>query len=308
MKKVIVIVGPTASGKTKLSIELAKRIDGEVVSCDSMQIYKYMDIGTAKPTKQEMSGVVHHMLDVALPDEEFSVAKYKEMAEVCIDDILRRGKTPIVVGGTGLYANALIYNLDFKDTVCNWEYRHKLEMEAKEYGNKYLHDKLKEIDIESYERLHENDIKRIIRALEVYEFTGMTITQQTEESRKNPPKYDYIVCGLSLDRKKLYERINKRVDIMIEDGLLEEVKNIIKLGYGNTKTASCAIGYKEIFTWLKGECSYCEAIDKIKMESRRYAKRQITWFKRVENVHIIDVDREFEDVIFSMERIINEGR
>lgn len=308
MKKVVVIVGPTASGKTKLSIELAKRINGEIVSCDSMQIYKYMDIGTAKPTKQEMSGVVHHMIDVALPDEEFSVAKYKDMAEECIDDIIQRGKTPIVVGGTGLYANALIYNINFKDTVCDWEYRHKLEMEAMKHGNKYLHNKLKDIDEESYERLHENDLKRIIRALEVYKFTGTTVTQQTKESRKNPPKYDYIVFGLNMDRGKLYEKINKRVDIMIEDGLVDEVENIIKLGYENTKTASCAIGYKEIFAWLKEKCSYKEAIDKIKMESRRYAKRQITWFKRVENIHMVDMDRDFEDVVVLIEHIINEER
>lgn len=308
MEKVVVIVGPTASGKTKLAIELAKRIGGEIVSCDSMQIYKYMDIGTAKPTKQEMSEVVHHMIDVVLPDEEFSVAKYKDMAEGCIEDILRRNKVPIVVGGTGLYANALIYNLDFKDTVCNWEYRNKLEREALKYGNKYLHDKLKEIDKESYDRLHENDVKRIIRALEVYNFTGRTITQQTKESRESPPKYEYIVFGLSVDREELYKRINKRVDIMLENGLVNEVKNIVEFGYENTKTASSAIGYKEIFAWLKGECSYCDAVEKIKMESRRYAKRQITWFKRVENIHMIDMNRDVEDIVSQMEGIINKER
>lgn len=308
MEKVVVIVGPTASGKTKLAIELAKRIDGEIVSCDSMQIYKYMDIGTAKPTKQEMSEVVHHMIDVVLPDEEFSVAKYKDMAEGCIEDILRRNKAPIVVGGTGLYANALIYNLDFKDTVCNWEYRHRLEREALKYGNKYLHDKLKEIDKESYDRLHENDVKRIIRALEVYNFTGRTITQQTKESRENPPKYKYIVFGLSVDREELYKRINKRVDIMLESGLVDEVKNIVELGYENTKTASSAIGYKEIFAWLKGECSYCDTVEKIKMESRRYAKRQITWFKRVENIHMVDMNRDVEDIVLQMEDMINKER
>lgn len=306
MKKVVVVVGPTASGKTRVSIELAKRLDGEIVSCDSMQIYKYMDIGTAKPRLEEMDGIVHHMIDVVLPSEEFSVAKYKEQASACIDDIIKRGKMPIVVGGTGLYANALIYNLDFKDTVCDWDYRNKLIDEAAQHGNKYLHDKLKDVDKESYEKLHENDIKRIIRALEVYKFTGQTITQQTRESRKNPPMYDYIVFGLSMDRERLYERINRRVDKMVEEGLVDEVKNIINLGYQDTKTASCAIGYKEIFAWLDGRCSYQEAIEKIKMESRRYAKRQITWFKRVENIHMINLDDEIGNVVSHMVRIINE--
>ncbi|MBP5426345.1 MAG: tRNA (adenosine(37)-N6)-dimethylallyltransferase MiaA [Clostridiales bacterium] len=305
MKKVIVIVGPTASGKTKLSIELAKKLDGEIVSCDSMQIYKYMDIGTAKPMIQEMNGIKHHMIDIVLPSEEFSVAKYKDMAKRCIEDILKRGKMPIVVGGTGLYANALIYNLSFKDTVCDWEYRRKLEKEAKLHGNKYLHDKLKDIDRESYEKLHENDLKRIIRALEVYKFTGSTITQQSRMSRINPPEYQYVVFGLTMDREKLYERINKRVDIMIESGLIEEVKNIVRLGYKNTRTASCAIGYKEIFAWLDGKCTYQEAIDKLKMESRRYAKRQITWFKRVENIHMVDASEDIEDILGYMENIIS---
>ena len=300
-ENVIVIVGPTASGKTKLSIELAKRINGEIVSCDSMQIYKYMDIGTAKPTKEEMENIPHHLIDIVTPDCEFSVAKYKEMAEEAIEDILKRGKTPIVVGGTGLYVNTLIYNINFKETICNWEYREKLQKEALAYGNKYLHEKLKEIDEESYKKTHENDLKRIIRALEVYEFTKETITKQAKDSRRFKPKYNYIVFGLSQDREKLYDRINKRVDKMLQDGLVDEVKKIRELGYENTKTSSKAIGYKEIFAWLNGKCTKEEAIEKLKMESRRYAKRQITWFKRVENIHWLNMEENINNILKEIE-------
>lgn len=303
-KKVIVIAGPTASGKTKLSIELAKRIGGEIISCDSMQIYKYMDIGTAKPTKEEMDNIPHHMIDVVLPDEQFSVAKYKKMAEEKIEEVLNRGNIPIVVGGTGLYVNSLIYNINFKQTKCDMEYREKLQQEAQKHGSKYLHEKLKDIDPESYKRIHENDTKRIIRALEVYEFTKETITKQTLDSRNEKPKYDYVIFGLNMDRQKLYERINKRVDIMLENGLVDEVKKIQKLGYENAFTSSKAIGYKEIFAWLNGKCTYKEAIDKLKMESRRYAKRQITWFKRIENIHWLDMEKDFDYVLDTVVKII----
>lgn len=303
-KKVIVIVGPTASGKTRLSIELAKRIDGEIISCDSMQIYKYMNIGTAKPTKDEMGNIPHHMIDVVFPDEQFSVAKYKKMAEEKIEEVLNRGKTPIVVGGTGLYVNSLIYNINFKQTVCDMEYRERLQQEAKEYGSKCLHEKLKDIDPDSYKRIHENDTKRIIRALEVYEFTKETITKQTLDSRDEKPKYQYIIFGLNMDRQKLYDRINKRVDIMIKNGLIDEVRKIQKLGYENAFTSSKAIGYKEIFAWINGQCTLEEAIDKLKMESRRYAKRQITWFKRIENIHWLDMEKDFAEVLNSVIKII----
>ncbi len=303
MEKVIVIVGPTASGKTKLSIELAKRLNGEIVSCDSMQVYKYMDIGTAKPTKEEMSGIRHHMIDVIEPDCQFSVAKYKSMAEKSIEEIIKRNKVPIVVGGTGLYVNSLIYNINFKDSICDLNFRDKLKKEAEKYGNQYVHEKLRDVDRESYEKLHYNDLKRVIRALEFYEFTKETITSSAKKSRGDL-KYKYIVFGLKMDREVLYSRINKRVDLMIEMGLIDEVKKIRDLGYENALTSSKAIGYKEIFSWLNGELEYQDAIDKIKMESRRYAKRQITWFKKTENINWINMNDKFNDIVEEVLSII----
>ena len=261
-----------------------------------MQVYKYMDIGTAKPTTEEMSGIKHHMIDVVLPDCRFSVAKYKEMACENIDDVLNRKKLPILVGGTGLYVNSLIYNINYKESECDLEYRKKLHQEAKQYGNNYIYEKLRDIDRESYDRIHCNDLKRIIRALEFYHINNETITSSAKKSR-GIKKYDYIIFGLNMDREKLYDRINKRVDLMLEKGLVDEVKKIKYLGYEHSLTASKAIGYKEIFDWLNGKCDYEEAVDKIKMESRRYAKRQITWFKRTENIHWIDMENDFWNVL-----------
>ena len=295
MHNVIVIFGLTASGKTRLSIELAKRIGGEIISADSMQIYKFMDIGTAKPTKDEMDGIKHYMIDEVYPDEEFSVAKFKKLALKYIEEIISKGKIPIIVGGTGLYINSLIYNIDFSEVETDWNLRKKLKKEADEKGNAYLHDKLKAIDPEAAEKIHENDVKRIIRAIEVYELTGKTISYLQKISRLKPPEYNYIKFGLIMDRSKLYDRINKRVDIMMENGLVNEVEKLVELGYDKNAIAMQGLGYKEILAYIRGECSMDEAVEILKRETRRYAKRQITWFKRIEDVNWIDMDRFSND-------------
>lgn len=294
MNRVIVIVGPTASGKTALSISLAKEMNGEIVSADSMQVYKYMDIGTAKPDLEEMSGIKHYLIDEVNPDEEFSVARFKELATKYIDEILDKGKQPIVVGGTGLYINSLLYNIDFSETVSDWELREELKKEALEMGNEYLHDKLKSVDPIAAEKIHKNDLKRIIRALEVYEYSKKTITEHQEVSRQIPSKYEFYAYGLKMDRERLYNRINQRVDIMFERGLIEEVKGLVSMGYDKHSVAMQALGYKELLLYLRDEISLDDAKEIIKMGSRRYAKRQITWFKKTEGVKWIDLDLELD--------------
>ena len=278
--KVIVIVGPTASGKTALSIELAKKINGEIVSCDSMQIYKDMNIGSAKPTQEEMQGIKHYLIDVARPDERFSVAEYKKQAEKAIEEILLKGKIPIVIGGTGLYADSLIYGIEYQEIEFDEKYRKELEKQAESAeGLKELYNKAKEIDKEAIKKISENDKKRIIRVLEIYHKTGKTKTQLEAESRKNEVKYDYKVFAINMDRQVLYDRINKRVDIMIENGLIQEVEKLLKK-YRTFPTAMQGLGYKEVVQYLTKELTKDEMIDKIKQESRRYAKRQLTWFKK----------------------------
>ena len=282
--KVIVIVGPTASGKTTLSIELAKKINGEIVSCDSMQIYKDMNIGSAKPTIDEMQGIKHYLIDIVEPTERFSVAEYKKKAEKAIEEILQKGKVPIVIGGTGLYANSLIYGIEYNEIKFDEKYRKNLMKKAEtEEGLQFLYEEAKKIDPKAIEKISFNDKKRIIRILEIYNSTGKTKTEQEIESRKKEIKYDYKVFAINIERPILYERINKRVDIMIEQGLIKEVQDIIAK-YKKFPTAMQAIGYKEIVEYLNGTIIKEEAIEKIKQESRRYAKRQITWFKRLENI------------------------
>ena len=282
--KVIVIVGPTASGKTSLSIELAKKINGEIVSCDSMQIYKDMDIGSAKPSKEEMQGIKHYMIDEVIPTQRFSVAEYKKKAELAIEEILKNGKVPIVVGGTGLYANSLIYGIEYSNIEFDGKYREKLmKIAQSEEGLKSLYEEAKRIDEKAMEKISPNDQKRILRILEIYNATGKTKTEQEEISRKNEVKYDYNVFAINIERPILYERINKRVDMMIEQGLIEEVRKLIEK-YPEFPTAMQAIGYKEIVQYFDGTITKEEAIEKIKQETRRYAQRQITWFKRIENI------------------------
>ena len=281
--KVIVIIGPTASGKTSLSIELAKQIKGEIISCDSMQIYKDMDIGSAKPTKKERQGIKHYLIDEVLPTERFSVAEYKKRAEKAIEEILAKGKMPIVVGGTGLYVNSLIDGIEYDSMPLDETYREKLmKMAEKEEGLKKLYEQAKKIDEEAIQKISPNDKKRIIRILEIYHTTGKNKTEQEKLSRQKEVKYDYKIFVLNIERPILYERINKRVDIMLEQGLIEEVKNLIQK-YPTFPTAMQAIGYKEMVAYLKNQITKEEAIEKIKQESRRYAKRQITWFKRIPN-------------------------
>lgn len=285
--KVIVICGPTASGKTALSIELAKRINGEVVSADSMQIYKDMDIGSAKVTKEEMQGIKHYLVDCVSPDERYSVANYKLDAKKAIEEILKKGKTPIVVGGTGLYIDALIYEIEYQDIKINESYRKELESIKQNQGLEVLYERAVKIDPEAMKKISPNDSKRIMRVLEIYEATGKNKTEQEAESRLKEIPYNYKVFAITMDREKLYERINKRVDIMIENGLIEEVKELLKK-YKEFPTAMQALGYKEVKEYLEGKLTKQEMIDKIKQESRRYAKRQLTWFRK--NKQIIWID------------------
>lgn len=279
MEKVIVICGPTASGKTGLSIELAKKIKGEIVSCDSMQIYQEMDIGTAKPTEEERQGIEHYLLDFVSPEERYSVADYKRDAKKAIKEILEKGKTPIVVGGTGLYVDSLIYEIEYPNIEFDEEYRKELEKRVKIEGLEALYQDAKRIDPEAIQKISPNDEKRILRILEIYQATGKTKTEQEIESRKKPVEYDYHVYALKWERETLYERINKRVDQMIEQGLIEEVKGILEK-HKNFPTAMQGLGYKEVVEYLEGKTSKEEMIEKIKMETRRYAKRQMTWFRK----------------------------
>lgn len=295
-QKVIVIGGPTASGKTALSIELAKKINGEIVSADSMQIYKDMNIGTAKPTQEEMGDIKHYMLDFVSPDTRYSVSEYKKDATQCIEEIIKKGKTPIVVGGTGLYIDSLIYGIEYQEISIDIEYRNKLNKMVDDGKLQELYEMACKIDEEAMKIISPNDKKRIIRVLEIYKQTGKTKTQQNIESRKNEVPYEYITFAINMDRAKLYERINKRVDIMIENGLIEEVQALINK-YDNIKTAMQGLGYKEVVQYFNNELSKEEMIDKIKMESRRYAKRQLTWFRKNKETIWLDGLAPIEDNI-----------
>lgn len=296
--KVIVIGGPTASGKTALSIELAKTINGEIVSADSMQIYKEMNIGTAKPDEDEKQNIKHYMLDIINPNERYSVADYKRDAKNAIREIISKGKIPIVAGGTGLYIDSLIYEIEYAEIDFDIEYRKQLEERVEKEGLEKLYKEAEKIDQEAIEKISVNDKKRILRILEIYHQTGKTKTEIEKESRKKP-EFDYKMFAIDMNREILYERINKRVDLMIEEGLIEEVKKIYEK-YKEFPTAMQALGYKEVVEYLDKKVSKEEMIEKIKMESRRYAKRQLTWFRknketiwlkgekdRLDNIHII---------------------
>ena len=300
--KVIVICGPSASGKTALSIELAKKINGEIVSADSMQIYKDMDIGTAKPTKQEMGEIKHYLLDFVSPEDRYSVAQYKQDAKKAIKEIINKGKTPIIVGGTGLYVDSLIYEIEYNDIKLDEEYRKKLEKIAEEQGLEELYKKAVEIDPEAMKKISQNDKKRIMRVLEIYHSTGKTKTEQEKESRKNPVEYDYRVFAINWDREILYQRINKRLDIMVEQGLIEEVKEILNK-YDKFPTALQGLGYKEVVDYLNGIYTKEEMIEKIKLETRRYAKRQLTWFRKNKQTIWLDGTNDIQNNI----NIILEG-
>ena len=291
MPPIITIAGPTASGKTALSILLAKEMDGEIVSCDSMQVYKDMDIGTAKPTLEEQAGIPHHMLSVAEPWEDFSVSRYCAMADPIVEDILRRGKSPIIVGGTGLYMDALIRGNAFAPCPSTGR-REELEALAASQGIEAVIERLRAVDPESAARLHPSDQKRIIRAMEVYLETGMTITEHNRKTQEIPPKYHPIRFALTdRQRQTLYDRIDRRVDTMVEAGLIEEIQGLLARGIPEKCTAMQAIGYKEFVAALHGACSLEEAAGQVKQSSRRYAKRQLTWFRRnPENIWLIRED------------------
>lgn len=304
--KVIVICGPTASGKTKLSIELAKKINGEIISSDSMQIYKDMDIGTAKPTIEEMQGIKHYLIDFVLPDQRYSVAEFKKDAIRAIEEVLKKGKVPIVVGGTGLYVDSLIYGIDYSEIKLDEDYRKELEEIADNGGLEKLFNRATQIDPEAMKKISVNDKKRIIRILEIYKATGMNKTSQEIESKKNGIPYDYYVFAINVERQKLYDRINLRVDLMIKNGLIEEVNNILKK-YNKFPTAMQGLGYKEVVAYLKNECSKEEMIEKIKMETRRYAKRQLTWFRKNKETIWIDAENDISENIKLIEDTYNKN-
>ena len=309
MNNIICIAGPTASGKTALAVELAKELNGEVVSCDSMQVYKRMDIGTAKPSIDEMQGIVHHMIDVAEPDEDFSVSRYCAMAAPMVEDIVSRGKTAIIAGGTGLYMDSLIQGNDFAPFPSTGV-REKLEQEAAEKGIQTLFDRLSAIDPEAAGRLHLSDKKRIIRALEVYLETGETITEHNQKTQLLPPRFTPLWLGLDFEnRADLYERIDRRVGLMLEMGLIDEIQGLLAAGIPEKCTALQAIGYKEFVAALNGECTVEEAADLVRQSSRRYAKRQLTWFRRNKAIHwlVRKPGQSGEEILASARQIFQEN-
>ncbi len=301
MKKIplIIVAGPTASGKTALSISLAKHFSGEIISADSMQIYKYMDIGTAKPTEEEKCGIPHHLMDFLEPCQNFSAADYCDMAKKVISDIHSRGKLPILVGGTGLYIDSLASGVDFGENTESPKLRRELESLAKEKGNEAVFKKLKEIDPETAEKYHPNNIRRVIRALEFFDKTGMTISAHAKLPKNSP--YTPIYFCIDWEREVLYERINKRVDKMIKMGLLDEARNLFDKVLPSA-TAMQAIGYKELSGYFNGTKTLAEATDEIKQNSRRYAKRQLTWFKRNPEIHFLSPETAITDAVSIIEK------
>ncbi len=310
MQKLIVLTGPTAVGKTKLSIELAKRLGGEIISADSMQVYKYMNIGTDKITPDKMEGVPHHLIDFLDPSEEFNVFMFQKLVKEAIQDISSRGKLPIIVGGTGFYIQAVLYDIDFTETDEDDSFRKGLEKRAIDEGSHALHEELKDIDRESYASIHENNVKRVIRALEYYHKTGKPISEHNKEQRQRTSPYDFKYFVLTDDRKTLYSRIDKRVDMMMEEGLLEETQKLIHMNIPLSSTASKSLGYREMFGYIDGDYDLDRAIYLIKQNTRHFAKRQLTWFKGEKDVIWID-KRDFghddELILKEMIRIYEQG-
>ncbi len=281
MDKIICIVGPTASGKTGLAIELAKRIDAEVISADSMQIYKGLDVGTAKVTKEEADGIPHHLIDICNIEDKFSVADFKQMCYDKIEEIRSRGKNVIIAGGTGLYVNAVVYNMNFNEEDVDYNYRKELENIAKEKGNDYLHSMLENIDPQTAKQIHKNNVKRVIRAIEMaknVKLKSIHMSEEKERIKNEKNKYDFLVFCIEQEREYLYNRINLRVDLMLKDGILDEAKKVYDMKLPEDNTCMQAIGYKEFFPYFEGKISLEEAVDTLKKETRHYAKRQMTWF------------------------------
>jgi len=307
MNNIICIAGPTASGKTALAVELAKEFNGEVVSCDSMYVYRRMNIGTAKPTTEEMDGIVHHMIDIVEPDADFSVSKYCDMAAPIVDDIVARGKTAIIAGGTGLYMDSLIKGNAFAAFPATGV-RETLEAKAAEVGFEAMLEELRAVDPESAQRL--KDTRRVIRALEVYYETGITITEHNRRTQEIPPRYNPLWIGLDFaERSELYRRIDLRVGIMLETGLIDEIKDLLNSGIPAKCTAMQAIGYKEFVAALNGECTIEEAADQVRMFSRRYAKRQLTWLRRNKDIHwlIRETGQDAEEILEKARQVIRES-
>lgn len=309
MNKIIVICGPTASGKTALAVELAKIYNGEVISADSMQIYTDMDISSAKPTVEEQQGIKHHLVGFLEPTEMFSVADYVKLCDECVRDIFSRGKTPIICGGTGLYISSFVDNLTFDESEQDYEFREEMRKFALENGNAALLERLREVDPETAAALHENNVGRIIRALEVYKITGHTISQSKAMSRENPSPYDFIMITLDfVDREQLRERIDRRVDDMIKRGLVEEARQCFN--QPNRQTAAQAIGCKELYPYFRGEKQLRECIEELKLRTRQYAKRQLTWFRRDRRIFRLEIvqNDEFSDIVRKAQEIIEREK
>ena len=310
MKPMIILTGPTAAGKTELSIKLAEAVGGEIISADSMQVYKKMNIGTAKIMPEEMDGIPHYLVDELEPDEEFHVVRFQQMAKRAAEKIYEKGKIPIVVGGTGFYIQALLYDIDFSEEDADRGYRDRLKKLAEEKGNGYLHRMLAEVDPESAQAVHENNIKRVIRALEFYEKTGTKISMHNEQERTNESRYNFVYFVLTHERKILYDRINQRVDRMIEAGLIDEVRQLACEGYTKDMVSMQGIGYKEVFDYLEGKQDLAETAERIKKDTRHFAKRQLTWFRREKEVTMInrqDYRMEDEILAFMLEKIREKG-
>lgn len=287
--KLIALVGPTGVGKTQTSLILAKLTGSEIISCDSMQIYKGMDIGTAKASEEEMKSVPHHLINIKTPFEPYSVCEYVKDAKKCVHDIFSRGKNALVVGGTGLYVDSFIKDTNYSETSGDEKIRQELSLYAQKNGNDKLHSMLKEIDPESAEAIHPNNVKRVIRAIEYFKLSGEKISDHNKKSALIPSPYDYVYIGLTRNRDELYERIDKRVDIMLEEGLLDEVFRLWRDGCTKKLTSMQALGYKEIIHYIEGRCTLLEAVRILKRDSRRYAKRQLTWFGRNDNINWINL-------------------
>ena len=306
-EQILALVGPTAVGKTELSLRLAQDLDGEIISTDSMQIYKGMDIGTAKASAKERDIVPHHMIDIIEPDQEFSVADFQSQVDQLIPKIADRDKLPMLVGGTGLYVKSVIQGFIFPEMETDWELRNRLEEEAEEHGTEHVHDKLKEVDPKLADKLHPNDLRRVIRGIEVYRKTGKTTTHFKQKAKERPPRYEAVKIGLYRDRDKLYERINERVELMMDQGLLKEVKSLYQQGYDLELTSMQALGYKQLINYFEGEYDLEEAIRLIKRDTRHFAKRQLNWFKRDDSIKWFDVgEYQFEDLVAEVKEEIKQ--
>ena len=311
----IILTGPTAVGKTSLSIRLAKAVDGEIISADSMQIYKHMDIGSAKVTKEEMDGVPHHLIDLLEPWEECNVVTFQQLAKTALEEIASRGRVPIVAGGTGFYIQALLYDIDFKDNEEGGAIRRELEAEAEEKGGAHLHGLLEEVDPESARAIHPNNLKRVIRALEYYRQTGETISAHNEEERKKESPYEFFYYVLNTDRQVLYDRIDRRVDEMVKAGLIDEVQRLKSMGCTRQMVSMQGLGYKEILDYLEDRCTLEEALYVLKRDTRHFAKRQLTWYRRERQVRWLNLpdfennqDKVLEHILRETGPILQEWR